>query len=203
MNNNIEKKPRPGKGLLGTVRTDFIKARLVSPNDSFNFIVFTFLLLKSKTARIQTAIRFRSANWFLSTASLFYLKLFFIEVGKDTQIGEFFFLPHPRCIIIADNVILGNYVNIGQYATIGGNFKKTKTTKTGMVQKLPIIGNNVVVAAGAVVGGPVTIGNDVIIGANAVVTKDIPNNKIVTGNNKISTRDIKVDNTCGEYKYLG
>lgn len=203
MNNILEKKSRSGKRLLGTIKTDFIKARLIMPNDGFNFIVFAFLLLKSKTARIQTAIRFRSANWILSTASRFYLKLFFIEVGKNTQIGEFFFLPHPRCIIIADNVILGNYVNIGQYATIGGNFKKTKTTNTGMVQKLPIIGNNVVVAAGAVVGGPVTIGNDVIIGANAVVTKDIPNNKIVTGNNKISTRDIKVDNTCGEYKYLG
>jgi|GEM_PF-2219727 len=202
MNKAIEKKTKISEGLMRTVKTDFLKAQLVKPHGNFNFIIFMYLILKSKSARIQTAIRLRSGNMFLSTVAQLYLKLFFIEVGKNTQIGEFFFLPHPRCIIIADNVIIGDYVNIGQYATIGGNFKKTKITDTGMVQKLPIIGNNVIIAAGAVVGGPATIGNNVIVGANAVVTKDIPNNKIVTGNNNISTRHIKVDNTCGKYKYI-
>lgn len=45
----------------------------------------------------------------------------------------------------------------------------------------PIIGNNVWIACGAKVLGPITIGDDVIIGANAVVVKDIPSHSVVAG----------------------
>lgn len=46
---------------------------------------------------------------------------------------------------------------------------------------VPTIGNNVWIAAGAKVLGPITIGDDVIIGANAVVVKDVPSHSIVAG----------------------
>ena len=46
---------------------------------------------------------------------------------------------------------------------------------------IPTIGDNVWVAAGAVVLGPIEIGDDVIIGANSVVTKSIPSHSIVAG----------------------
>ena len=41
--------------------------------------------------------------------------------------------------------------------------------------------NNVWIATGAKVLGPITIGDDVIIGANAVVVKDVPSHSIVAG----------------------
>lgn len=46
---------------------------------------------------------------------------------------------------------------------------------------LPIIGNDVYIAKGAIVIGGITIGNNVTIGANAVVTKPVPDNAIVAG----------------------
>lgn len=46
---------------------------------------------------------------------------------------------------------------------------------------VPVIGNNVYIAKGAIVIGGITIGNNVTIGANAVVTKPIPDNAIVAG----------------------
>ena len=49
----------------------------------------------------------------------------------------------------------------------------------------PVIGNNVIIYAGAKVCGNVRIGNQVVIGANAVITNNIPDNCVVVGHNKI------------------
>lgn len=46
---------------------------------------------------------------------------------------------------------------------------------------MPIIGNNVYIATGAKILGPIKIGSNVIIGANAVVINDVPNNVTVAG----------------------
>jgi len=45
----------------------------------------------------------------------------------------------------------------------------------------PVIGDNVLIGAGACLLGPVTIGRNVKIGANAVVTSDVPPNVTVVG----------------------
>lgn len=45
-----------------------------------------------------------------------------------------------------------------------------------------IIGNKVFVGAEAIILPNVCIGNNVVIGAGSVVTKDIPDNSVVTGN---------------------
>ena len=45
----------------------------------------------------------------------------------------------------------------------------------------PIIGNHVLVGAGAVVLGNISIGDNVNIGANSVVISDIPSDSIAVG----------------------
>lgn len=45
----------------------------------------------------------------------------------------------------------------------------------------PVIGNNVLLFAGAKIIGNVNIGNNVVVGANAVVTHDVPDNAVVVG----------------------
>ncbi|MGO8698217.1 MAG: serine O-acetyltransferase [Limisphaerales bacterium] len=47
--------------------------------------------------------------------------------------------------------------------------------------KRPVIGDNVVIGAGAKVLGGITIGHNVTVGANAVVIHSIPNDVIVGG----------------------
>lgn len=46
------------------------------------------------------------------------------------------------------------------------------------------IGNNVFIGAGTKIIGPVKIGNNVTIGQNCVITKNIPDNSVVVGNNE-------------------
>lgn len=72
---------------------------------------------------------------------------------------------HGRCRI-------GKNCVIGQGATLGG--------KSGWYE-VPVLGDNVYVAAGARIIGPVVIGDNAMIGANAVVVKDVPANCVVAG----------------------
>lgn len=55
----------------------------------------------------------------------------------------------------------------------------------------PIIGDNVIIFAGAKIIGKIAVGNNSIIGANTVVTKDVPDGSIVAGvPAKIISRDV-------------
>jgi serine acetyltransferase len=75
-------------------------------------------------------------------------------------------------VIIHARARIGRNCLIGSCVTIGG--------KSGWYE-VPQIGDNVEIATGAKILGPVRIGNNVIIGANAVVTKDVPDNCVVAG----------------------
>jgi serine O-acetyltransferase len=88
-----------------------------------------------------------------------------------TKIGYGLYFPHPFCIVINQKAKIGNNCTIFQGVTIG----------TVRGKGVPVIGNNVVIAAGAKIVGKVNIGNNVMVGANAVVTKDIPDNATVVG----------------------
>lgn len=74
-------------------------------------------------------------------------------------------LPHRlNNIIIARNVEIGSNVTIFQNVTIAECDKNKKT----------IIGNNVMIGAGAVILNNIIVGDNAKIGANTVVLKDIP-----------------------------
>jgi serine O-acetyltransferase len=89
-----------------------------------------------------------------------------LEVGRNVLFGYngLGIVIHPRCVI-GDNVI------IGQHVTIGGRGGP----------EVPIIGNNVLLGAGAKILGNVKIGNNAKIGANAVVLIDVPENATAVG----------------------
>ncbi|WP_283640772.1 serine O-acetyltransferase [Mesonia mobilis] len=67
---------------------------------------------------------------------------------------------------------MGKNCMIGTQVTVGG--------KSGHFE-VPVIGDNVYLATGAKILGPIKIGNNVIVGANAVVIKDVPDNCVVAG----------------------
>lgn len=93
-----------------------------------------------------------------------------VELGTNPKIGKNLKLEHFQGIVIGDDVIIGDDCILYQQVTLG--------QKNG---KYPIIGDRVVVFAGAKVIGNVNIGNDSIIGANAVVLKDVQSNKCAVG----------------------
>lgn len=98
------------------------------------------------------------------------------SMGTNINRGAIFktppILPHGlNGIIISYYAVIGKNCVIRQQVTIAQNNNN----------EAPIIGDNVVIGAGAKIIGNVKIGNNVIIGANAVVTKDAEDNRTVVG----------------------
>lgn len=118
-----------------------------------------------------------------SILSLPFRLLMKLSVNKNNhfplgaEIGKGLKMPHMTGIIISGNAVIGDYCTVFHQVTIGVNDLRSN--------KAPKIGNNVYIGAGAKLIGDINIGNNVKIGANAVVTKDIPNDSVVTGINHI------------------
>lgn len=78
-------------------------------------------------------------------------------------------------IVVSHFAEFGENVIICQQVTIGG----------GSIKEKVVVGDNVMIGAGAKIMGPCRIGNNCKIGANAVVAKDIPDNCTVVGTMRI------------------
>lgn len=85
------------------------------------------------------------------------------------MLGGGLYFQHGFSTIVAAKYI-GENCSINQQVTIGYNGNDA-----------PIIGDNVTIAAGAIVIGNVHIKKNVIIAAGAVVTHDVSEGKIVAG----------------------
>ena len=93
-------------------------------------------------------------------------------VGRNVTIDpEFNWL-----ITIGNNSVITNGVTI--LAHDGSLSRHTGLTKLGRVT----IGSNTFIGVKSIIMPGVNIGNNVIIGAGSIVTKDIPDNSIATGN---------------------
>ena len=90
-----------------------------------------------------------------------------IEIHPGAIIGRQLFIDHGMGVVIGETTVIGDNVTLYQGVTLGGTGKETG-------KRHPNIGNNVMVAAGARVLGPITVGDYAKIGAGAVVLKDVP-----------------------------
>ena len=90
-----------------------------------------------------------------------------LEIGEGTQLGY-----GGLGVVIHGEARIGRKCLIAQHVTIGG-----RSGSTGA----PVIGDGVMIAAGAKVLGPIRIGSGAIVGANAVVLKDVEPGAVVGG----------------------
>lgn len=87
-------------------------------------------------------------------------------IGADTVFNDIPMLPHGlHGIFVSRFAVIGKNCCIYQNVTIGE-----------VNRKAPVIGNNCLIGAGAIIIGDIKIGNNVKIGAGAVVTSNIPDN---------------------------
>lgn len=84
---------------------------------------------------------------------------------RETEIGEGLCLIHAHNIKIHPKAVLGARVRLNHDVTIGVQHEG---------ERPPIIGNDVLIGAGAKVLGPITIGDGAVIAANSLVMSDIP-----------------------------
>ena len=109
---------------------------------------------------------------------------FYCDYGYNIEIGENFYSNHnlvildPAKVKFGDNVFIGP--NCGFYTA--EHPLDAETRNKGLEYAKPIIvGDNVWIGGGVHVVAGVTIGNNVVIAAGAVVTKNIPDNCVVGG----------------------
>lgn len=112
--------------------------------------------------------------WFITRINQF---LTSAEIEFNAEVGEGLLIAHPSGIVIGRGSVIGNNCILYQGVTLG--------TKTLSDIKYPEIGDNVIIFSGAKVLGDIYVGNSCIIGTGTIVTKDVKDNRIVIGVNKI------------------
>lgn len=137
----------------------------------------------------KTTFYFRLCSY-LRTKSLYGFGLYFfalliyrhimyktgIQLPPSTRVGGGLIFMHYGSIIINSMAKVGEKVIFVSDITIG-SVRDAKGHSD-----IPVIGNRVIIGAGAKIIGKVTVGNNCVIGAGAIVVKDVPDNAVVAGN---------------------
>lgn len=90
-----------------------------------------------------------------------------VEIGPGAEIGPGLRIAHGHGIVIGGFARIGKGALILHQVTVG-------SAHPTRVEKMPVLGNNVFLGAGAKVIGDITVGDDVFIGALALVAQDVP-----------------------------
>lgn len=116
--------------------------------------------------------------------------LFSCDVPLNSEIDKSVRFSHNALgTVMHQRAKIGKGTKIQQQVTIGGNMGKKKEID-GVLRSAPVIGENVLIGAGAKILGPVKIGDNAKIGAGAVVMIDVPENGIAVG---IPAKVIKIE----------
>lgn len=116
---------------------------------------------------------------YIKRADAFNNSTFGTHVGFGAKFSSTPILPHGiNGIVVTHNATIGTNCTIYHQVTIGqGN------------GGAPVIGNDVMIGAGAKIVGGISIGNNVNVGANCCVYTDVPDNStVVMGKSRIISR---------------
>lgn len=127
-------------------------------------------------ARLGYSARIIRIPWYIVHLLLNKIsEVFFgISIGAPARIGRRLNIEHFGNIVIHGGVVIGDDCMIRQGVTIGNRHLDKPL-------EAPVLGNRVIVGAGAKILGNIRVGDDVAIGANAVVLIDVPANSIAVG----------------------
>lgn len=146
-----------------------IKQFLHKENLSFlNFCeLLTFYVMVRNIFYARVAYRH---HYYAKVLSVFARPLPLLDISSTAEIGGGLIVQHGYATIIAPRKI-GKKCWVNQGVTIGYTND----------DDCPTLGDNVTVYAGAKILGDVHVGNNVVVAANAVVVKDVEDNCIVGG----------------------
>lgn len=82
--------------------------------------------------------------------------------------GPGLYMPHPQGVVFGSEVHVGSGVTVHQNVTLGQRYAGTAKGHS------PVIGDDAMIGAGAVILGAVNIGRKALVGANSVVLMDVP-----------------------------
>ena len=97
-----------------------------------------------------------------------------VEIHPGARIGQGVFIDHGMGVVIGETAVVGNRCLLYQGVTLGGTGKQSG-------QRHPVLGENVVVGAGAKVLGAINVGANTRIGAGSVVVRNVEADCTVVG----------------------
>lgn len=107
---------------------------------------------------------------------------FYTDYGKNITVGKGVFINEGCCFQDQGGIEIGNNALIGQQVVIATlNHDLAPDKRANMIPAPVKIGNNVWIGAHATILAGVTIGDNAVVAAGAVVTKDVPANAVVGG----------------------
>ncbi|OUP08470.1 acyltransferase [Collinsella sp. An2] len=106
----------------------------------------------------------------------------FAEVGKDCYYQSNILPAEPFLVYFHDNVAVSAGARIVTHSALNTVFNHEEhtdqyLTRFGKVE----VGSNVYIGADAIINYGVTIGDNCIVAAGAIVTKDVPSGSVVAG----------------------
>jgi len=170
--------------MLDNLREDTRRLKL-NKTKPFPWYVIESLLFDNG---YQAVVLHRLAHWFKSRGipvlgpmiARYNQFLTGVEIGPGAVIGPGLLISHGVGIVVGGYARIGRNAILLHQVTIG-------SPDPSRIEKMPVIGDNVFIGAGAKVIGPITVGDDVFIGVNAIVARDIP-----SGSRVLCTAGIEV-----------
>jgi len=104
-----------------------------------------------------------------------------IDIHPGAAIGERFFIDHGTGVVIGETAIVGSGVRLYQHVTLGARSPLGAAHRgpRDRFARHPIVGDDVVIYAGATILGRVTIGAGATIGGNVWLLDDVPAGGVV------------------------
>ena len=142
------------------------------------------LFLNFFSPRFMPVVLFRLSHFFYEVKlsplakafSLMNFVLFGLEIAARCKIGKGLYFPHTQGTVIGA-LSIGENATIYHNVTFGAREVDLAYSETGR----PVVGDNVIIGAGAKVLGGVNIGDGARVGANAVVIENVPAKATVVG----------------------
>ena len=147
---------------LGGGLCNLLSVRILIPTNLSIAFSFWFRQCQNDNILIRSFSRFKRLR---------FTRKYGVQIDPNTKIGPGLMLPHFLPIVVHPMTIIGKNATIHQFVTIAGDGKG----------HAPVIGDNCFIGSGATIIGELKIGNNVTIAAGAVVVKDIPDNATVGG----------------------
>lgn len=111
------------------------------------------------------------------------IKKYNCEIYPQAIIGEGLYIPHCVGIVVGNTTVIGKNCTLYPNVVFGAKCSPNGEKPAG--RRHALVGDNCVFGANSSIIGDITIGNNVTIGAGAVITKDVPDNAIVVGADKV------------------